>query len=157
MAALADAASRRNARLLDGYGVPLSRRLGAPGEPVPADKTHHVQEFPVKTIITQPLQGEVIAADLLPMKGVAFSGYGEIQRVEVSLDGHNWQIADLDDAKDKYGWRGWQTELLMTPGPQRLRARAFDLAGTSQIGTQQWNPSGYFWNVYHIVDVQVKP
>ncbi len=131
--------------------------LGPPGEPVPIDKTHHVQEFPVKTIITQPLQGEVIAADLLPMKGIAFSGYGEIQRVEVSLDGHNWTIADLDDAKDKHGWRGWQVEVLMTPGPARLRARAFDAAANSQLGTQSWNPGGYFWNVYHIIDVQVKP
>jgi DMSO/TMAO reductase YedYZ molybdopterin-dependent catalytic subunit len=132
-------------------------KLGAPGEPVMQEETHHIQEFPVKSIITQPLQGEVVSADLIPCRGVAFSGYGQIQRVEVSLDGHNWQIADLDDARDLHGWRSWQVEVLMTPGPQRLRARAFDAVGNSQPATQQWNPDGYLWNVYHIVEVQATP
>ncbi len=130
--------------------------LGAQGEPVPVEATHRIAEFPVKTIITQPSQGDVLEVDLHPVRGVAFSGYGAIQRVEVSLDGHNWQIADLDDVRDRHGWRGWQAALLMSPGRQRLRARAFDAAGNSQPATQQWNPGGYLWNVYHIVEVEVK-
>jgi sulfite oxidase len=130
--------------------------LGSPGEPVPDDKTHPVEEFPPKTIITQPLQGAVLEVDSQPVQGVAFSGYSPIARVEVSLDGHNWKIADLDEVRDPHAWRGWRTEMLMTPGHQRLRARAFDAAGNSQPATQQWNPGGYLWNVYHIVDVEVK-
>ena len=130
--------------------------LGDPGEPVPDDKTHPIEEFPVTTIITQPLQGAVVEVDAQPVQGVAFSGYAPIARVEVSLDGHNWLIADLDEVRDAHAWRTWRTQLLMTPGRQRIRARAFDAAGNSQPATQQWNPGGYLWNVYHIVEVEVK-
>jgi len=131
--------------------------LGAPGEAIPPEQTHHVLQAPVKSIITQPLEGEIVSADVLPIGGVAYSGYGDIAHVEISIDGgRTWQPAQLSEEHDPHGWRIWAASVLVTPATTQITARAVDRAGNAQPATQQWNPSGYFWNVYHSISIGVR-
>jgi hypothetical protein len=54
----------------------------------------------------------------------------------------------LTSPATRYGWRQW--ELAWPPpaeGYYTLLARARDMSGDSQPLTQEWNPSGYLWNV----------
>jgi hypothetical protein len=54
----------------------------------------------------------------------------------------------LTSPATRYGWRQW--ELAWTPpaeGYNTLLARARDMSGDSQPLAQEWNPSGYLWNV----------
>jgi DMSO/TMAO reductase YedYZ molybdopterin-dependent catalytic subunit len=130
--------------------------LGDPGVAIPASQTHHIMEMPVKSMITNPLDGQTLKAGVNTMQGVAFSGYGRIKRVEVSADGgQTWSMALLGIDNEKWAWRLWTAAVTLPAGPAKLMARAFDSAGNSQPASQQWNPSGYYWNVYHAVDVEV--
>ena len=129
--------------------------LGEPGVPVPPDKTHHVTEMPIKSIIANPLDGDVLQAGRFTLQGVAFTSRGEIDRVEISRDGGTtWQRAELGAEKAKWAWRLWQADVPVADGFNTFSARAFDTAGGEQPAKQQWNPSGYFWNVYHTVTVR---
>jgi hypothetical protein len=77
--------------------------------------------------------------------------------VEVSTDrGRTWNRATLDNRATPFGWRLW--EYAWTPptdGHYVLMARARDAAGRTQPFTQEWNPSGYMWNVVDQVAVDV--
>jgi hypothetical protein len=111
--------------------------------------------MPIKSIIANPLDGQRLAAGRFTMEGVAFTSRGAIERVEVSNDGGaTWQPASLGADTAKWAWRLWQADVVLKPGPNALMARAFDTAGGAQPAAQQWNPSGYFWNVYHSVSVE---
>lgn len=86
--------------------------------------------------------------------GRAWSGHGEIVRVEVALDG-DWRDAALDTALGKYAWRGWHYEWNAEPGDHELMCRATDSAGNTQPLTGVWNHGGYCNNAVQRVRVKV--
>lgn len=131
--------------------------LGPPGQPFPADKMHHVTTMPVKSIIANPLNGETLTAGKVTVQGVAFTGDAEITKVDVSIDGGaTWTPAELGSEHDKYAWRLFAHDFTLKPGYYVFAARATDSSGASQPVVQQWNQSGYFWNVVHTVAAEVK-
>src|SRR6185436_3609615 len=69
--------------------------------------------------------------------------------VDVSVDqGRSWKPARLTGDSTPFGWRLW--EFLWTPSDKRhytVLARARDSSGDVQPLVQEWNPSGYLWNV----------
>ncbi len=70
--------------------------------------------------------------------------------------GATWKDARLDAEIGKYSWRRWRTS--WTPerrGQYRLMARAANAIGETQ-STEQWNRSGFMWNVIERVDVKVE-
>jgi hypothetical protein len=78
--------------------------------------------------------------------------------VEVSLNaGRTWQAAALRrDQRTDFGWRLW--EYRWTPPREAyyaVFARARDAAGNTQPLEQEWNPSGYGWNVAPRIGVVV--
>ena len=78
--------------------------------------------------------------------------------VDVSVDGgRNWKQARLrQDQRSRFGWRQWEFD--WTPYPEAyytVLARARDAAGNTQPLDQEWNPSGYLWNVVPRVRVAV--
>jgi len=89
--------------------------------------------------------------------GFAFSGAPDIAKVEVSDDdGATWSAADLDSRHAPHAWRLWS--YWWTPrarGTARLFARATDSRGIAQPREAVWNPSGYVYNGWHSVDVEV--
>ena len=92
------------------------------------------------------------------MRGVAWSGdNGPVTAVDVSTDGgRTWQPADL--GADKVAIRLAPVVVLLPPRPRKLlqlMARATDASGNIQPFAQEWNPSGYGWNVVQRVGVNV--
>jgi DMSO/TMAO reductase YedYZ molybdopterin-dependent catalytic subunit len=78
------------------------------------------------------------------LEGRAWSGWGAVERVEVSTDGGaSWTDADLDPPAGRWAWRrftaGWQA----TPGQHELRVRAHDATGRVQGTDPVWNRGGF--------------
>ncbi|MDJ0848504.1 MAG: sulfite oxidase [Myxococcota bacterium] len=127
----------------------------APGEP--AARTHPAHEFPVKSVIARPADGARVARGRNEVVGVALSGFGGIERVEVSADdGATWTAAKLEGEPSLGRWQVFRASLDLTErGAAAVLARATDAAGNVQPRTPTWNPGGYFWNGWHRVSLEV--
>jgi DMSO/TMAO reductase YedYZ molybdopterin-dependent catalytic subunit len=132
----------------------------APGTLLPAASLPSVTSLRVKSVIASPEPGAVIKpGEHVTIRGVAWSGEsGPVQNIEVSVDnGRTWSAARFLDAQTKWGWRRW--ELSWEPQQERfytIFARARDAKGDVQPATQEWNQSGYLWNVVARTDVNVE-
>ena len=116
-----------------------------------------VTQLKVKSLITSPRHGEVIRDPACRIRGFAWTGEGQVTRVEVSTDGgRNWQEATLLGDQVPNAWREWQ---LIWQGPQPghyiLMARATDSRGNSQPDSIPWNFRGYANNSIHTIAVEV--
>jgi DMSO/TMAO reductase YedYZ molybdopterin-dependent catalytic subunit len=132
----------------------------APGTAVPAEQMQPVASLRVKSVIAAPLDGaQALAGMPLTIRGVAWSGdAGPVTAVEVSGDGgRTWTPAAMhQDQRTQFGWRQW--EFNWTPSQEAyytILARARDAAGNTQPLDQEWNPSGYLWNVVPRVGIDV--
>jgi DMSO/TMAO reductase YedYZ molybdopterin-dependent catalytic subunit len=131
----------------------------APGSAMAPEKMVPVTSLRVKSVISSPADGaSVRLGDSVTVQGVAWSGdKGPVTKVDVSTDGgRTWKPADLDPRKTPFGWRLWGFSFQ----PDResyynVMARATDASGETQPFTQEWNPSGYGWNVVQRVGVNV--
>ena len=85
------------------------------------------------------------------LTGRAWSGYGEISRVEVDT-GEGWRPARLGATR---GWRAWSYEWDAAPGEHVLACRAFDASGRGQPDAPPWNLGGYANSAVHRVPVTV--
>jgi sulfane dehydrogenase subunit SoxC len=92
-----------------------------------------------------------------PVRGRAWSGFGPIERVEVSADGGaSWSDAILGPQASKWAWRGWEwTWNAGEPGTYELCCRATDGAGNVQPLEAPWNLGGYANNAVQRVPVVV--
>jgi sulfane dehydrogenase subunit SoxC len=91
------------------------------------------------------------------LQGRAWSGFGPIERVEVSTDGaESWEDAVLEDQPDRYAWVGWKFSWDATGGEYDLCCRATDSEGNVQPVEADWNLGGYACNAVQHVAVQVK-
>jgi DMSO/TMAO reductase YedYZ molybdopterin-dependent catalytic subunit len=124
----------------------------SPGAAVPLDQMQPVTSLKIKSVIADPLDGSQAALGKpLAIRGVAWSGdTGPVTAVDVSVDGgRTWNAATLrPDQRTQFGWRQW--EFRWTPPEAAyytILAKARDTAGNSQPLDQEWNPSGYNWNV----------
>jgi sulfite oxidase len=148
----------------DGFWIKSSYRHPgkpvAPGTAVPPEQMQPVTSLRVKSVIASPLdRAQALVGKPLTIRGVAWSGdAGPITAVDVSTNGgRSWTPAALrPDQRTSFGWRQW--EIHWTP-PQEayytILARARDAAGNTQPLDQEWNPSGYLWNVVPRVGVDV--
>ncbi|MEK6375416.1 MAG: sulfite oxidase [Acidobacteriota bacterium] len=111
--------------------------------------------FVKSNITTAPSRAKVGKPQTI--RGFAFSGAPDIEKVEVSDDdGATWSAADLDSRHSPHAWRLWS--YWWTPrarGTARLFVRATDTRGAVQPRDAVWNPSGYVYNGWHSVDVEV--
>jgi DMSO/TMAO reductase YedYZ molybdopterin-dependent catalytic subunit len=98
-----------------------------------------------------------LAAGPCPLVGRAWSGWGPIERVEVSADGgRTWADAELDEAVSDFAWRGWSYAWDAEPGEHELSCRATDAAGKTQPAAPAWNLDGYCNNAVQRVRVVVR-
>ena len=123
-----------------------------------AKDTVPINRFNVRSIFVRPAPGETVHSGIPnEIEGVAFDSGRGIRRVEVSTDGGaTWTDARLDAEIGKYSWRRWRAS--WTPrnrGQYRLMARATNAIGETQ-SRQQWNRSGFMWNVIEQTDVSVE-
>jgi sulfane dehydrogenase subunit SoxC len=91
------------------------------------------------------------------LRGRAWSGFGAIERVEVSADGGaSWSDARLGPQPARWSWRSWEWDWeARAPGVYELCCRAADEAGNVQPLEAPWNLGGYANNEVHRVPVTV--
>jgi sulfane dehydrogenase subunit SoxC len=93
------------------------------------------------------------------LEGRAWSGWGEVTRVEVSVTGgERWDDAELGDAVGRHAWRAWSYSWVgAEPGDYQLACRAWDSAGNAQPAEPEWNLGGYANNAVQRIAVTVTP
>ena len=139
-------------------GVPVQ-----PGQAIAPELMLPVTSLRVKSVIAEPHDADrVIVGEVgkpLTIRGVAWSGdAGPVRTVDVSVDaGRTWTPAAMRrDQQSQFGWRLWEHR--WTPSREAyytVFARARDAAGNTQPLEQEWNPSGYAWNVAPRIHVAV--
>jgi len=117
-----------------------------------------LSEQQTKAEIARPENGETIAADsVYRIRGAAWSGTGEISRVEVSVDsGKSWQDAKLLGEPIRNAWRLWEYEW-RTPakaGRFTVIARATDSRGVVQPVERSGDRGTYMIN--HLLPITVE-
>lgn len=136
------------------YRWPL--KPGAPGVTFKPEEMKPVTEMFVKSNITTAPK-KTRKGVVTDVRGFAFSGAPDITRVELSDDdGKTWQRAQLDPRHAPHAWRLWHVR--WTPkraGRVTLLARATDSRGVVQPRTATWNQSGYLYNAWHGVEIEV--
>jgi len=91
------------------------------------------------------------------LHGRAWSGWGPIERVEVSADGGStWADARLGRPVSAYGWTAWSWTWDAEPGEHELCSRAIDAAGHVQPLEERWSTQGMANNAAQRVRVVVR-
>jgi DMSO/TMAO reductase YedYZ molybdopterin-dependent catalytic subunit len=128
----------------DDDGTPVTRMapralMAPPGIPDFMTRERFVQRGPVR------------------LEGRAWSGWGPIERVEVTTDGGvTWEDAELGEPVSRAAWRGWSYEWRADdPGLYELSCRATDATGKEQPLDPAWNLGGYANNGVQRVAVHV--
>ena len=99
----------------------------------------------LKSIITQPLAGETLAAGTIVVLGAAYAGEERVRRVDLSLDGGTtWKEAQFIGPDEPFAWRQWQYVWTdARPGEYTLMACATNGRGGRQPLQADWNVLGY--------------
>jgi DMSO/TMAO reductase YedYZ molybdopterin-dependent catalytic subunit len=131
-----------------------------PGTAVTPEKMQPVTSLRVKSVIAAPLDStQVVTGTSVSIRGAAWSGdAAPVTAVEVSIDGgRHWNAARMHrEQHTQFGWRLWEYDWRPTrEAYYTIFARARDGAGQSQPLEQEWNPSGYGWNVVPRIRVNV--
>jgi hypothetical protein len=134
-----------------GYRVPDTPRGNTTPEEIKAGsvKTVPINRMPVRSFIVTPDGATKLVAQLpVAVRGIAFSGYGSITKLEISVDdGKSFNAADLGEDYGPYSFRAWSYKWTPpNPGRYFLAARATDGKGNIQPDDDVWNPGGYLWN-----------
>lgn len=100
---------------------------------------------PIKTMtrIDTPGPFAQLRSGRVAVAGVAWAQHRGIERVEVRIDGGDWQDAKLAAVPSTDTWRQWVLGWEATPGQHVIEARARDSSGTPQtrLATEPF-PSG---------------
>jgi len=104
-----------------------------------------VRAMHVRSLILDPADGAVVAPTRQVVRGVAWTGCGDVTLVELSDDdGASWRPATLLDIPRPYRWRRWEAPWSpVRSGPATLLARATDSNGAEQPLQPLWNALGY--------------
>jgi DMSO/TMAO reductase YedYZ molybdopterin-dependent catalytic subunit len=91
------------------------------------------------------------------LEGRAWSGWGPIERVEVSTDGGStWNPATVGRPPGPAAWAPFTFDWDATEGEHVLCARAHDATGRSQPAAPPWNVGGYSNNALQRIAVTVR-
>ena len=115
--------------------------------------------LPVKSVLTRPLDGAVVGKGAhVEVRGQAFTGTGDVTKVEVSVDGgKTWADAKVDKLLSPGAWQRFRYDWKPADaGPVTVLSRATDSAGNVQPEVSPPNRSGYFWNGWDRVKCEVK-
>lgn len=139
-----------------GYRYP-NRRV-APGAAVDAKDMLPLTGLVVKSLITTPANGASSPVGKVAVGGFAWAGENDVTRVEVSIDnGATWQPARLTGEQARFTWRRFEFAFNADrPQSYLILSRATDSKGNMQPAVSQWNPSGYLWNQYDSVRIEIK-
>lgn len=116
-----------------------------------------LREIAARALIVSPREGERLAERPFVARGYAWSGRGDLARVEVSADGGgSWRDATLGEGIARYAWRQWHTIIApRAKGQLVLLARAVTTAGTTQPLQEVRNERGYENNAARPVRIKI--
>jgi sulfite oxidase len=147
----------------DGQGMGGTSYRVAIKPMVPGDKPDEknfrdLESMPVRSIITSPANGAMLAAGAreLKLRGAAWAGDNTVRRVDLSIDfGATWRPATLARPKNPYDWQRWTATLrLPSEGYYEIWTRATDSRGIMQPHVAgSWNPQGYGGNPMHRIAI----
>jgi DMSO/TMAO reductase YedYZ molybdopterin-dependent catalytic subunit len=116
-----------------------------------------LSEMQTKAEITTPAEGETVSVNSnVPIHGAAWTGVGEIAKVEVSADnGNSWKEAKLLGESKLNAWRLWEFnwETPTRSGKATLIARATDSKGRTQPVERDPDRGTYMIN--HLLPITV--
>ncbi|HZY69534.1 MAG TPA: sulfite oxidase [Thermoplasmata archaeon] len=117
----------------------------------------------VKSLVTWPLEGQVLGSGPHSIRGIAWSGASPVVRVEVSVSpasapGENWRLARLDPPTSRYALAEWELPFTFDEaGAYTIHVRATDESGNDQPSVAEWNLRGIGNNSIHSVSITVAP
>lgn len=118
-----------------------------------------LREQQSKAEIARPEQGETVSANsTYRVHGAAWTGTGEIARVEVSVDaGRSWEEAKLIGDPVNNAWRLWEYDwhTPATASRATIIARATDSLGGTQPATRGGDRGTYMINHFLPVEVEI--
>lgn len=139
------------------YRVPC--KPVAPGAKVPDEEMCIIESMPVKSLITYPKSGAVIAkGKKLNIRGHAWAGELEVAKMEFSIDfGSTWQTCNVEKPVNRLAWQHFSAAVdFPEEGYYEVWARATDSNGTAQpMLLPGWNPKGYLNNACHRIAIKV--
>ncbi|MFJ5958711.1 sulfite oxidase [Paenarthrobacter sp. NPDC092416] len=100
-------------------------------------------------------RNRIVESGPVMLRGRAWSGHGEVERVEVGING-DWSPAHLDPPVGDFAWRSWSMVWVASQGEYELRCRAMDSSGALQPSEQVWNYQGIGNNMAQKVQVTVR-
>ena len=127
-----------------------------------ADPGEGVSRMRVRALMVPPgypdflTRRRLVEAGSVTVRGRAWSGEGEVVRVEFGVDG-TWADAVLREPVGPFAWRGWAASWEAVAGEHVLACRATDAAGHVQPLEQPWNYQGMGNNLIQKVPVVVRP
>ena len=120
--------------------------------------TYHTK-MNVKSIITNPVPGEIIPAIGYVLAGAAWSGEEDVVQVEISTDaGKTWNLADIVRPRSGYSWLRWEYRWQPPePGRYTLMSKATNNLGETQPVEfpGKWDGRGYGNNMIFPYEVEV--
>ncbi len=131
-----------------------------PGDQPDPKNFKDLESMPVRSIITNPMNGTTFGKDVreVKLRGAAWAGDLTVRRVDVSTDfGASWKPAQLSRPKNPYDWQRWSaTVKLPSEGYYEIWTRATDSRGIMQPHIAgNWNPQGYGSNPLHRVAIRI--
>ena len=128
--------------------------MNKPGSPEPY---RYYTKLQVKSIITNPVPGEIIPTSGYTLAGVAWSGEEDIEKVEISLDGgQSWSLVDTLHPRSGYSWSRWEHRWNPpAAGTYTIMCRATNVKGETQpmAFPNPWDGRGYGNNMVFPVDI----
>lgn len=117
-----------------------------------------VGEIAVRSVISYPGEGSLVGSGAVEILGSAWTGGGDIARVEVSTNGgETWEDAELVRTQTGGRWAPvhWTVAVELAPGTHEIMCRATDSTGATQPMEPRWNANGYANNVVQRLTVEV--
>ncbi|MCF2496328.1 sulfite oxidase [Dyadobacter chenhuakuii] len=146
---------------MEGHSYKMPKSPVSPGEDVPQTDEYFkiIESMPVKSLITFPKSGAMIAPDAeLALRGHAWAGDHAIKKMEVSIDfGATWKECKLEAPANRLAWQHWNTKVKFpSKGYYEVWAKATDDKGNAQpMVIPAWNPGGYMNNACERIAVKV--
>ncbi len=126
-----------------------SGRDGTPSIPV--------TKMRVKSVIMTPSEeAKVRCRSPVSVSGLAWSGYGKIERVEIRFGNSRWREANLvGQDLGRFCWRRWTCVWVPAKrGRCTISSRAVDDSGNSQPEAEVFNELGYGYNTVSRISVR---
>ncbi|MCL7747524.1 sulfite oxidase [Halalkalibacter alkaliphilus] len=127
------------------------------------NKENDTDSFPVtimnvNSTIQEPVHMEILNTGTHVIKGIAWTGAGEVSKVEVSTDhGDTWLEAEIEPTYRSYGWVSWTYEWsVYDPGEYTIMSKSTDTLGRTQPLKPFWNRKGYGYNAIDKVEVKIE-